>query len=69
MRMQAISNENYEIDNEKWLLLNEIHHTYRVMKGIHGIMRMKSCQPYMRFFIKNIGILHIVLQATALVLS
>ena len=39
------------------------------MKEIQGIMRMKSCRPYMRFFIKNIGILHIVLQATALGLS
>ena len=41
MRKQAISNENYEIDNEKGLLLNEIHHTYGLWKEFMALWEWK----------------------------
>ena len=40
-----------------------------VTKEIQGIMRMTTCLPYMKVCMKNLGILHTVLQAPALVLS
>ena len=41
MKMQAIWNEKYEIENEKWLLLNEIHPIYGLWKKFKALWEWK----------------------------